>query len=103
MLILKALARMGPMHGYRIALHILQTTGEVLQVEDGSLVSGPRAYAPQRLGGRRAASVQKEKARRFYKLMPLRREQLVAEVAALARVVTRLQLSSRRRDEGVSR
>ena len=29
MLVLKTLARLGPMHGYGIALYIQQTTGEV--------------------------------------------------------------------------
>ena len=36
MLILKTLAR-GPLHGYGIALHIQQTSEDVLQVEEGSL------------------------------------------------------------------
>ena len=36
MLILKTLAR-GPMHGYGIAMHIQQTSEDVLQVEEGSL------------------------------------------------------------------
>jgi PadR family transcriptional regulator, regulatory protein PadR len=33
MLILRSLASLGPMHGYGIALHIQQTTDDVLQVE----------------------------------------------------------------------
>ncbi|MCC7157637.1 MAG: PadR family transcriptional regulator [Bryobacterales bacterium] len=37
MLVLKVLARSGPMHGYGIAQHIQQTTEEVLRVEEGSL------------------------------------------------------------------
>ena len=37
MLVLKTLARLGPMHGYGIALYIQQTTGDVLQVEEGTL------------------------------------------------------------------
>ena len=37
MLVLKTLARLGSMHGYGIALHIQQTTEEVLQVEEGTL------------------------------------------------------------------
>lgn len=37
MLILKSLARLGPMHGYGIAAHIQQTSEDVLQVEEGSL------------------------------------------------------------------
>src|SRR5262245_37067056 len=37
MLVLKTLARFGPMHGYGIAKSILQTSDDVLQVEEGSL------------------------------------------------------------------
>jgi DNA-binding PadR family transcriptional regulator len=35
MLILKTLARVGPMHGYGIAQHIHRVSGEVLKVEEG--------------------------------------------------------------------
>src|ERR1035437_445880 len=37
MLILKSLARIGPMHGYGIAQYIQQISENVLQVEEGSL------------------------------------------------------------------
>ena len=37
MLILRSLARLGPMHGYGIAQHIQQQSEDVLQVEEGSL------------------------------------------------------------------
>jgi PadR family transcriptional regulator PadR len=37
MLILRSLARLGPMHGYGIAQFIQQTSDDVLQVEEGSL------------------------------------------------------------------
>lgn len=37
MLVLKTLARLGPMHGYGIAQHIHQSSEEVLEVEEGSL------------------------------------------------------------------
>jgi len=36
-LILKSLARLGPMHGYGIAVHIQQTTEGVPRVEEGTL------------------------------------------------------------------
>src|ERR1700720_1610120 len=36
LLVLKTLVR-GPMHGYGIAVHIQQVSGEVLRVEEGSL------------------------------------------------------------------
>ena len=37
MLILRSLARLGPMHGYGIAQHIQLLSEDVLQVEEGSL------------------------------------------------------------------
>ena len=37
MLVLKTLARIGPMHGYGIAQHIHQMSEDVLVVEEGSL------------------------------------------------------------------
>ena len=37
MLILKTLARLGPMHGYGIAQHVHRISDDVLQVEEGSL------------------------------------------------------------------
>ena len=37
MLILKTVARAGPMHGFEIANAILQTSRDVLRVEEGSL------------------------------------------------------------------
>ena len=37
MLILKTVARIGPMHGYGIAQYIQQISEDVLRVEEGSL------------------------------------------------------------------
>ena len=37
MLVLKSLARLGPMHGYGIAQFIQQTSDGILEVEEGSL------------------------------------------------------------------
>ena len=94
MLILKSLARLGPMHGYGIALHIQQTTDEVLQVEEGSLYP-----ALQRMlikGWVKAEWRQTENKRRarYYTLTPAGREQLDAEIheferatAAIRRVI----------------
>jgi PadR family transcriptional regulator, regulatory protein PadR len=91
MLILKALARLGPMHGYGIALHVQQTTDEVLQVEEGSLYPALQrmllkdwVVAEWRRSG-------KSRRARYYTLTPLGREQLAAEVAAFERVVTAIR------------
>ncbi|MGB6134668.1 MAG: PadR family transcriptional regulator [Acidobacteriaceae bacterium] len=37
LLVLKALAQMGKLHGYGMALHIQRASGEALRVEEGSL------------------------------------------------------------------
>jgi PadR family transcriptional regulator PadR len=37
LLVLKILARKGPLHGYGLTIHIRQTSREVLNVEEGSL------------------------------------------------------------------
>jgi transcriptional regulator len=37
LLVLKILARRGPLHGYGLTIHIKQTSREVLNVEEGSL------------------------------------------------------------------
>ena len=87
MLILKTLMRMGPLHGYGIAQHIQQTSGEVLRVEEGSLYP-----ALQRMlikGWVVAEWKQSENNRRarFYKLTPAGRKQLAAELAEFERVM----------------
>ncbi len=86
MLIMRTLARNGELHGYEIANSIQKTSGEVLQVEEGSLYP-----ALQRMllkgwvtaewgvtaGNRRA---------RYYKLTAKGRKQLDAELDQYRRV-----------------
>ncbi len=87
LLILKALARAGEMHGYEIANWIEQVTDDVLQVEEGSLypalqrmlIKGwVKAKWGVTAGNRRA---------RYYRLTPLGRKQLDVEVSQFDRVV----------------
>lgn len=87
LLILKALARSGELHGFEIARWIEQASDEVLQVEEGSLypalqrmlIKGwVKAKWGVTAGNRRA---------RYYRLTPLGREQLEVEVSAFNRVV----------------
>ena len=87
MLILKSLARLGPMHGYGIAQHIQQLSEDVLQVEEGSLYP-----ALQRMlikGWVTAAWGQTENNRRarYYQLTPAGRKQLAAEISEFEKVV----------------
>jgi PadR family transcriptional regulator, regulatory protein PadR len=87
LLILKALARGGELHGYEIANWIERVSAEVLQVEEGSLypalqrmlVKGwVKAQWGVTAGNRRA---------RYYHLTPLGRKQLEVEVSQFKRVM----------------
>ena len=87
MLILKTLARLGPLHGYGIAQYIQHTSDDVLQVEEGSLYP-----ALQRMlikGWVVAAWAQSENNRRarYYRLTPAGRKQLDLELSEFDRVV----------------
>jgi transcriptional regulator len=80
MLILKSLARLGSMHGYGIAQHIQQTSGDVLQVEEGSLY--PALQRVLLKGWVTAEWKQSENNRRarYYRLTPAGRKQMAREV-----------------------
>jgi transcriptional regulator len=91
MLILKALARLGSMHGYGIALHIQQTTDDVLQVEEGSLYPALQRMLVKDWVIAEWRRSDKSRRARYYTLTPSGREQLVAEVAAFERVVTAIR------------
>jgi len=91
MLILKMLARNSRMHGYEIANAIQQITGDVLQVEEGSLYPAlqrmllkgwVRAEWGVTAGNRRA---------RYYQLTAEGRKQLSAEVDQYERVSGAIQ------------
>ena len=87
MLILRTLARLGPMHGYGIAQHIQQTSEAVLQVEEGSLYP-----ALQRMlikGWVTAGWGQSENNRRarYYRLTPAGKKQLDLEVTEFEKVM----------------
>ncbi len=88
MLILNSLARLGPMHGYGIAQYVQQISGDVLQVEEGSLYP-----ALQRMlikGWVMAEWKQSENNRRarYYRLTAGGRKQLAHENREFERVMT---------------
>ena len=87
MLILKTLARIGPMHGYGIAQHIQQMSEDVLVVEEGSLYPAlQRMLIKGWLLGEWKQTENNRRAR-FYKLTPAGRKQLAAELAGFERVM----------------
>jgi PadR family transcriptional regulator, regulatory protein PadR len=83
-LILKTVAR-GPRHGYAIARWLEDSTGEVLQIEDGSLY--PALYRMEQRGWIQAEWGTSELGRKakFYKITPTGRKRLAASTAEWAR------------------
>ena len=90
MLVLKTLQH-GPMHGYAIAVRLYQTSGEVLQVEEGSLY--PALYRMEARGllssewgvtdtGRRA---------RFYRLTKAGKAHFAEETESWNRLTAAVQ------------
>jgi transcriptional regulator len=94
LLVLKILARRGPLHGYGITVRIEETSEEVLRVEEGSLY--PALHRMEEAGWIRAKWVTTEKKRRarVYEITAEGRKRLEAEEkrwttvnAAVARVL----------------
>jgi transcriptional regulator len=92
MLVLQTLARSEPIHGYGIAQEIRTLSGDVLQVEEGSLypalqrmlVKGWITSEWQQVKGRRRA--------RFYRLTDAGRARLPVELAEFERIVHATEL-----------
>jgi transcriptional regulator len=86
MLILKALARLGPMHGYGIATHIEQTTEDVLQVEEGSLYPALQRMLVKGWVEADWRQTENKRRARYYTLTPAGRKQLAVEIREYDRV-----------------
>ncbi len=86
-LVLKTLSH-GPRHGYAIARWLEETTGQAIQVEEGSLY--PALYRMESRGLLRAEWGRSELDRRakFYHLTPAGEAKLRDEVEAWARFAT---------------
>jgi PadR family transcriptional regulator, regulatory protein PadR len=87
MLILKSLAMLGPMHGYGIAVHIQQSSGDILQVEEGSLYPALQRMLIKGWVTAEWGQSENNRRARFYALTPAGREQLRREVVEFERVV----------------
>ena len=94
MLILTSLGRLGPMHGYGIALHIQQTTDDVLQVEEGTLYPALQRMLIKGWVKAEWRVTENKRRARYYSLTRAGRKQLAAEVqqfdtvmAAVRRVI----------------
>jgi transcriptional regulator len=91
MLVLKTLARLGPMHGYGIALFIQQTTDSVLQVEEGTLYPALQRMLIKDWVRAEWRTTENKRRARYYVLTPAGRKQLAAEVRAFERAMTAIR------------
>ncbi len=87
MLILKTLARLGPMHGYGIALHIQQVSEDVLQVEEGSLYPALQRMLIKGWVTAEWRLTDTKRRARFYRLTPAGRKQLGVEISEFSKVM----------------
>lgn len=86
LLILKSLARLGPMHAYGIAQFIRQTSGDVFQVEDGSLFPALQRMLAKGWVRPEWRQTENNRRARYYHLTPAGRKQLATEASDFARV-----------------
>ena len=91
MLILKTLARLGPMHGYGIALHIEQTTKDVLQVEEGTLYPALQRMLVKGWVEAEWRTTENKRRARYYTLTAQGRKQLATEVRDFERAMTAIR------------
>ena len=87
MLILKSLARLGPMHGYGIAQHIQQTSEDVLQVEEGSLYPALQRMLIKGWVTAEWGQSENNRRARYYHLTPAGKKQLAVEISQFERVM----------------
>ena len=77
-LVLKILARRGPLHGYAITTHI-ETISEVLRVEEGSLYPALHRLEESRFVKARWVTTPNKRRARVYEITDPGRRQLEAE------------------------
>ena len=78
-LVLKILARRGPMHGYGITTQIETVSSEVLRVEEGSLYPALHRLEESRFVKARWTVTANNRRARLYEITPAGRQQLEAE------------------------
>jgi transcriptional regulator len=86
MLILRTLARNGPMHGYGIAEHIQQISEDILQVEEGSLYPALQRMLVKGWVTAEWGQSDNNRRARFYSLTAAGRKQLAAEISEFEKV-----------------
>jgi len=78
-LVLKILARRGPLHGYAITTHIETVSSDVLRVEEGSLYPALHRLEESRLVKARWVVTPNKRRARVYEITEAGRRQLESE------------------------
>jgi len=79
LLVLKILARRGPLHGYGIAFHIEEISQDVLRVEEGSLYPALHRMEETGLVKARWSITDQKRRARIYEMTPRGHKQLEIE------------------------
>ena len=87
LLILRTLARSGEMHGYEIANSIQRISGDVLQVEEGSLYPALQRMLIKGWVNAKWGTTAGNRRARYYQLTALGRRQLEVEKSQFERVI----------------
>lgn len=87
LLILKALARSGELHGFEIARWVEQVSGDILKVEEGSLYPALQRMLIKGWVKAKWGVTAANRRARYYRLTPLGRKQLEVEVSQFEKVV----------------
>ncbi len=87
MLILRSLARLGPMHGYGIAQHIQQLSVDVLQVEEGSLYPALQRMLIKGWVTAGWGRTENNRRARYYRLTAAGKKQLNVEISEFEKVM----------------
>jgi PadR family transcriptional regulator, regulatory protein PadR len=87
LLILKTLARSGELHGYEIANSIEQISGDVLQIEEGSLYPALQRMLIRGWVTAEWGLTAENRRARYYRLTAAGRKQLSVELSQFQRVI----------------
>jgi len=91
MLVLKTLARLGPMHGFGIAQHIQQISEDVLRVEEGSLYPALQRMLIKGWVVAEWKRSENNRRARYYSLTPKGKKQLAAELEEFEKVMAAIR------------
>src|SRR6185503_3403443 len=86
LLVLKALAAQGRMHGYAITAHIQRVSADLLRVEEGSLYPALHRMAQDGWLKSEWGRTESNREARFYTITPAGRKQLAIEEETWARL-----------------